>query len=42
MRARICSMLATPLASPNSSQASETRSRAESLKNPPPTTLLCG
>jgi hypothetical protein len=31
-----------PLAWPKNSHASETFSRAESLKNPPPTTLLCG
>ena len=42
IRSRISSMLATPLASPKNSQASETRSRAESLKKPPPTSLLCG
>ena len=42
IRARISSMLATPLASPKNSHASETRSRAESLKKPPPTSLLCG
>jgi transcriptional regulator with XRE-family HTH domain len=30
------------LTSPKNSQASETRSRAESLKKPPPTSLLCG
>ena len=42
MRARISSRLLAPLASPNSSHASETLRRAESLKNPPPTTLLCG
>jgi hypothetical protein len=32
IRARISSMLATPFVSPKNSQASETRSRAESLK----------
>src|SRR5215469_18925102 len=42
MRALICATLLTPLASPNSSHVSETRRRAESLKNPPPTTRLCG
>src|SRR5215468_4484611 len=42
MRVLICSTLLTPLASPNSSHVSETRRRAESLKNPPPTTRLCG
>jgi hypothetical protein len=42
IRARISSTLTTPFASPNNSQASETRSRAESLKKPPPTSLLCG
>ena len=42
IRARISSTLATPLASPKNSHASETRSRAESLKKPPPTTLLSG
>ena len=42
IRARISSMLATPFASPKNSQASETRNRAESLKKPPPTSLLCG
>ena len=42
MRARISSMLPTPLASPNSSHASETNIGAESLNKPPPTTLVCG
>jgi hypothetical protein len=42
IRARISSTLTTPFASPNNSQASETRSRAESLEKPPPTSLLCG
>ncbi len=42
IRARISSKLATPFASLKNSLASETRSRAESLKRPPPTSLLCG
>ena len=42
IRARISAMLATPLASPKNSQASETGSRTDPLKKPPPTSLLCG
>ena len=42
IRARISATLATPLASPKNSHASETGSRAEPLKKPPPTSRLCG
>ena len=42
IRARISAMLATPFASPKNCQASETGSRTEPLKKPPPTSLLCG
>jgi hypothetical protein len=40
MRARICSTLPAPLASPKNSHASETFNRAESLKNPPADNLV--
>ena len=42
IRARVSSMLATPFASPKNSQASETRSRAESMRKAPPTSRLYG